>query len=168
MFKIDSEQALFDAFRPRDRKHLCVPVGKQLPMVTLDYLAWADEHRERMFLLFKAAGEQQPTGITFKRDHQSASSTAPRVCSWCLAYGGSDKIGMLTTSVNSRRHVGVFVCLDLECGVRVEEDANLRGKSARDAMKALVEKMARFAREGLGIKQDNRNAPTAQDASAAD
>jgi hypothetical protein len=169
MFKIDSEKALFEAFRPRDRKHLIAPAGKTFPLVSLDYLAWPDEHGERMFLLFQGAGETVPTGITFHKDHQSASYPAPRVCHWCMAYGSSDKIGMLSAFVTSKRHVGVFVCLDLGCGARVEDDANRRGKSARDAMHALVEKMARFSREALGIKQTNRNAPMPQqDASAAD
>jgi hypothetical protein len=48
--------------------------------------------------------------------------------------------------------VGVNLCLDLRCGERLESEANRAGRSAVDDAKMLLEKMERFASEGLGIE----------------
>lgn len=157
MFRLEHEDDLLEAFRPRDRKHVELPPGRRYPFTCLDYFAWASEHGERIFLLFKAPSEQLVTGITFRRDNASSSDPTPRVCHWCLAFGSARTIGMLSADVNSKRKVGVYVCLDLGCRERVEEDANRRGKPVREAVAVLLEKMAKFSREALGITQQNRN-----------
>lgn len=158
MFKLATEAELLKAFRPRDRKHVQAPPDRSFPIVCLDYLTWPSEHGERVFLAFKTRAQRHVTGIAFWREKGTIANAAPRTCNWCNAWGSANSIGILTADVNSRRSVGVFVCLDLLCGARVEEDANRRGKSALDAKAALLEKMNRFASEALGITQDNRNA----------
>lgn len=161
MFRINTQKELLSAFRTTDQKYVELPVGTTLPLTVLDYHSWQDPHGERVFLLFKAPGDTHVTGIVFRKDHTAGAGLGPRMCDWCLHSGSSESVGLLTASVNSKRRIGVFLCLDLKCGEHVEDDANRRGKSARDAVKELLLRVRRFAQEGLGIKQTNRNASAA-------
>lgn len=158
MFRIATEQEFVDAFRRIDRKHVQVPAGMTFPLVALDYRTWADVHGQRVFLLFKAPGQQQVTGVVFRRT-PSTRGDPPGMCEWCHTFGGRDQVGMLTTDVSSRKRVGVYLCLDLKCRDRVEDDASRRGQSALEAVKALLGRMAHFSEQALGIRQTNRNQP---------
>jgi hypothetical protein len=68
-----------------------------------------------------------------------------------MAHGSAAEIGLLTTDVDAKRRVGVNLCLDLRCSERLESRTNLAGGSALDENKKLIERMARFAQEALGI-----------------
>jgi hypothetical protein len=147
MFKIDSEQSLVTAFRPRDRAHLELP-KLSYPLFVRDYLSWSDPSGTKVFLLFSVT-RGAPTGIAFQRDQGSVPGA--RMCEWCHSYGAGDRIGLLTTDVNSRKRVGVSLCLDLSCNVKLEDAANRAGKSSVEASRALIDRIARFAREALRI-----------------
>jgi hypothetical protein len=152
MFRIETEKELLGAFRSRDRKHVELPKGTKLPLFVRDYLAWVDPYGVRVFLVFTAPGSKRPTGIAFRRDQGGDKNLAPHMCEWCRAHGTSDQIGLLTTDVDSKRRVGVNLCLDLRCNERLETTANLAGRSVMDETKKLIERMAHFAQEGLGIE----------------
>jgi hypothetical protein len=152
MFRIETEKELLGAFRSRDRKHVELPKGTQLPLFVRDYLSWVDPYGVRVFLVFTAPGGKRPTGIAFRRDQQGDKALALRVCEWCRAHGSADQIGLLTTDVDSKRRVGVNLCLDLRCNERLEAAMNLAGRSVQDENKQLIERMARFASEALGIE----------------
>ncbi len=152
MFRIETEKELLGAFRSRDRKHVELPKGTKLPLFVRDYLAWVDPYGVRAFLVFTAPGSNRPTGIVFRRDQQGDRTLAIGVCEWCRASGSSDQIGLLTTDVDSKRRVGVNVCLDLRCNEKLEAAMNMAGRSAVDETRQLIERMARFAHEGLGIE----------------
>ncbi|HEX8434527.1 FBP domain-containing protein [Archangium sp.] len=152
MFRIETEKELLSAFRSRDRKFVELPKGTRVPLFIRDYLAWVDPYGVRVFLVFTAPGAQRPTGIAFRRDQQGDKTSATGVCDWCRAAGASDQIGLLTTDVDSKRRVGVNVCLDLRCGEKLEAAANLSGRSVLDDNRQLIERMARFASEALGIE----------------
>lgn len=155
MFRVATEKEFLDAFRPRDRKHVELPPDAKFPMIVLDYLAWSDPSGTRVFLFFMPPGEP-PTGIAFRRDQSGGDHRGPRMCEWCHAHASMDQIGLLTTDVNSRKRVGVNLCLDLKCGERIEEAADRAGKSRRVEAKKLLERMAQFTREALGITAENR------------
>ncbi|WNG43761.1 hypothetical protein F0U60_06375 [Archangium minus] len=152
MFRIETEKELLSAFRSRDRKFVDLPKGTSLPLFVRDYLAWVDPYGVRVFLVFTAPGSKRPTGIAFRRDQQGDKALALRVCDWCRASGSADQIGLLTTDVDSKRRVGVNLCLDLRCNEKLETAANLSGRSALDDIKALSERMSRFASEALGME----------------
>jgi treble-clef zinc-finger protein len=152
MFRIETEKELLSAFRSRDRKFVELPKGTRLPLFVRDYLAWVDPYGVRVFLVFTAPGSKRPTGIAFRRDQQGDKNLAPHVCDWCRAHGTSDQIGLLTTDVDSKRRVGVNLCLDLRCNERLETTANLAGRNVLDETQLLIERMARFAHEALGIE----------------
>ncbi|WNG33269.1 hypothetical protein F0U61_06300 [Archangium violaceum] len=152
MFRIETEKELLSAFRSRDRKFVDLPKGTSLPLFVRDYLAWVDPYGVRVFLVFTAPGSKRPTGIAFRRDQQGDKALALRVCDWCRASGSADQIGLLTTDVDSKRRVGVNLCLDLRCNEKLETAANLSGRSALDDIKTLSERMSRFASEALGME----------------
>ncbi|HYO72737.1 MAG TPA: FBP domain-containing protein [Archangium sp.] len=152
MFRIETEKELLSAFRSRDRKHVELPKGTQLPLFVRDYLAWVDPYGVRVFLVFTAPGGKRPTGIAFRRDQQGDKALALRVCEWCRASGSADQIGLLTTDVDSKRRVGVNLCLDLRCNERLEAAMNMAGRSVLDENKHLIERMSRFASEALGME----------------
>ncbi len=152
MFRIETEKELLNAFRSRDRKHVELPKGTRLPLFVRDYLAWVDPYGVRVFLVFTAPGSKRPTGIAFRRDQQGDKTLALRVCDWCRASGSADQIGLLTTDVDSKRRVGVNLCLDLRCNEKLEAATNMAGGSVLDENRQLLERMARFANEALGIE----------------
>ncbi|WP_224365534.1 FBP domain-containing protein [Hyalangium versicolor] len=151
MFQIQSEKEFLNAFRSRDRKTVELPKGTRFPLFVRDYLSWVDPYGVRVFLVFKAPSNARPIGIAFRRDQQGDKTLHGRMCEWCHANGTADVIGLLTTDLDSKRRVGVNLCLDLRCNERLETMANMSGRSAVDDSKELLEKMARFASEGLGI-----------------
>ncbi|NOJ97911.1 hypothetical protein HMI51_33855 [Corallococcus coralloides] len=151
MFRIESEKELLRAFRSRDRKHVELPKGTQLPLFVRDYLSWVDPYGVRVFLVFVAPGSKQPVGIAFRRDQQGDPTLSPKMCDWCRTSTDAE-IGLLTTDVDSKRRVGVNVCLDLRCGERLEAMSDRSGRSDLDDKARLMERMARFASETLGLE----------------
>jgi FBP C-terminal treble-clef zinc-finger len=151
MFRIENEKELLSAFRSRDRKHVELPRGTRLPLFVRDYLAWVDPYGVRVFLVFTAPGSKRLTGIAFRRDQQGDPTHAPHMCDWCLSPGTSDQIGLLTTDVDSKRRVGINLCLDLRCREKLEMAMNLAGRSVLDETQRMLERMTRFATEALGM-----------------
>ena len=82
MFKLDSDQDLRAAFRPKDLK-LFEPPPPELrpPLFVRDYLAWPHPAGGRVFLIF-AVGDGAPTGIVFDSSGGGVASV-PSMCDWC-------------------------------------------------------------------------------------
>lgn len=148
MFKLESEAALLGAFRPRDRKLVELTREVVLPAFVRHYLAWAHPAGGRMFLVFAVPGGA-PTGVVFNSSGEGPSVS--HMCDWCHCAGLGTGIGMLTARVNGRRTVGVHVCSDLGCQRKLEDEADRSGRNVLPAMAALLQRMGRFANEGLGI-----------------
>ncbi len=148
MFKLDSEKALLSAFRPKDRKVVELTSELRLPLVVPHYLAWAHPAGGKMFLVF-AVRSGAPTAIAFNTNGEGPA--VPHMCDWCRCSGTGADVSLLTTSATSRRVVGVQVCSDLSCARKLEDEANRSGVSVLPAMEELVQRMGRFASEGLGI-----------------
>lgn len=146
MFKLDSETALLDTFRPRDRKKVELPVGLKYPLVATDYFSWLHPAGGRVFVIFAPRDGGLITGIVFDTN---GANHVTQLCDWC--HSSSTDVAMLTAQLNSRKRVGVCVCGDLSCGKKLEDAANLSGRSVRPAMEALVARMVTFARDGLNI-----------------
>ncbi len=149
MFMLDSEEALLSAFRPKDRKVVELTPEVKLPMFVRDYLAWRHPAGGRVYLVFSVPGGV-PTGIVFDTNG-GAGPSVPHMCEWCHCPGMGTHVGLLTATVNSKKRVGVHICSDLSCQQKLEDEANRSGRSVLPAMAKLVERMGRFASEGLGI-----------------
>jgi hypothetical protein len=148
MFKLDSEAVLLEAFRPRDRKHVELSREVKVPAFVRHYLAWTHPAGGRAFLVFAVPGGL-PTGIVF--DTNGAGPPVPHICDWCHAPGLGSQVGLLTARVSGKKTVGVQICSDLSCQRKLEDEADRSGRSVLPAMGQLLERMGRFATEGLGI-----------------
>lgn len=162
MFRIESEQAFLDAFRPRDRGHVDLPGSVRFPLVVRDYFAWTDPSNVRVFLLFTPAGARNPVGVAFRRDQTGYRPSPAGMCEWCHSYGNAEEIGLLTAEVTSRKRVGINACLDLRCKEKVEDAANRAGASCLSQSRRMVERISRFTALALGISdamREDRPAP---------
>ncbi|MBL7715536.1 MAG: FBP domain-containing protein [Bdellovibrionales bacterium] len=152
LISISSEAELLNSFRPHDRKTVYVPRGWQFPISQNYYLAWVEPYGVRTFLAFKEPQWKHLVGVSFRRDQQGSSVSAPGMCDWCHAHGTSDQIGLLTTRVSSNRRVGVNLCLDLSCIDKMADAAKQMGMDL-DRMAAVHrQRMAHFCQAALGFR----------------
>ena len=147
MFKLESEEALLAAFRPKDLKWVELVPEIKPPMLVRDYLSWVHPAGGRVFLVFAVPGGV-PTGIVFDG---KAGASVPAMCDWCHCMSTGTGVGLLVTQVNSKKRVGVHVCSDLSCKRKLEEEADRSGRSVLPQMEKLIERMGRFASEALKI-----------------
>ncbi len=150
MFKLESEKALMDAFRTKDRPQVELTRELQLPLFVRHYVAWKHPAGERLYLVFAVPGGA-PTGIVFD-SFKGEGLAVPQMCHWCHSPSAGADIAMLMTKVSSKRTIGVQVCADLSCQRKLEDEADRSGRSVLPAMNTLLERMGRFAHEGLGIE----------------
>ena len=148
MFKLDTEQALLEAFRPRDRKLVELLPGTAFPFIVRHYSAWTHPAGGRVYLLFAVPGGA-PTGIVF--DTNGGGPAVPAMCDWCHCSSSGTGVGLLSARVHSKRSVGVHVCADLSCQRKLEDGANRNGQNVKPALEALVQRMGRFASQALQI-----------------
>ncbi len=151
MFRLETDRTLIEAFRSPDRRVIEMPGGVTFPLFVRDYLAWTETSGARVYLVFSAPGSRKPIGIIFRRDFSGGGLTS-QICDWCHSYGSSSEVGLLTTDVNSKRRVGVHLCVDLRCKEKLEDQADRAGRHPLEALEQLQERMFRFAHEALGIE----------------
>jgi hypothetical protein len=149
MFKLDSETALLDAFRPKDRALVELPSDLTFPRFVHHSLTWTHPAGGRVFLVFATPGGA-PTGIAFQSNGGGGAAVA-HLCDWCHHSAPGTRVALLTARINATRSAGVQVCADLGCRQRIEDEADRQGISAVPLLRALLERMGRFAHEGLGI-----------------
>jgi hypothetical protein len=152
VFRLETDRALIESFRPRDRRVIEMPGGITFPLFVRDYLAWTETSGARVYLVFAAPGTRRPIGLIFRREASDSGALTSRLCDWCHSYGSSSEVGLLTTDVNSKRRVGVHLCLDLRCKEKLEDAADRAGRHPLEALERLQERMFRFAHEALGIE----------------
>ncbi len=126
-FIIASEQELILSFRPRDQKKLIVPIGLRFPIEVNTYFRWQESSGVYTYLIFKRPNWDAPRGVAFKRSHPT-SDPVGGMCNWCHSYGTSNEIGMLSVKVNSEVSLSYFLCQDLRCVEKIEENAILGGR----------------------------------------
>ncbi len=153
-FKLESEQALLATFRPRDRKRVELPPKLTFPLAVQHCFSWTHPAGGRAYVVFAVKGGV-PTGIAF--DHDGHGPLVPHLCDWCHVAGLGTQVGLLTARLNSKKVIGVHVCSDLRCKQRLEDEANRSGASPVPAVEKLLERMGRFAEEGLGIALNGAN-----------
>jgi FBP C-terminal treble-clef zinc-finger len=150
MFKLESEDALLEAFRPKDRKAVELTKEVTPPMFVRDYLKWAHPSGAYVYLVFATPGGV-PTGIVFETNGGGAGPPVPGMCDWCHSPGLGSQVGLLTAKLSAKKKVGVHVCTDLSCKEKLEDEANRSGRSALPMIAKLIERMGRFASEALQI-----------------
>jgi hypothetical protein len=151
VFRLETDRELIASFRPRDRRVIEMPADISFPLFVRDYLAWTETSGARVYLVFAAPGSRKPLGLIFRRDTSDSGALGSRLCDWCHASGSSSEVGLLTTDVDSRRRVGVHLCVDLRCREKLEDAADRAGRHPLEALERLQERMFRFAHEALGL-----------------
>jgi hypothetical protein len=149
MFRLESEEALLKAFRPKDRRLVQLLPKVAFPLFVRDYLAWTHPAGGRVFLIFSVP-TGVPTGIAFET-HGGTGPLVPHMCDWCHSGGMGTQIGLLTAQVNAKKRAGAHICCDLSCKQKLEDEANRSGRSVLPAIEKLIAKMGRFASEALNI-----------------
>ena len=155
MFKIDSEAALLDTFRPKDRKLVEFAADLKLPLILRDYFAWSHPAGGRVYVVFAPKGGV-PTGIAFDTNG-GTGAPVPQMCEWCHSPGLGTQVALLTAKLHGKKRVGVHLCADLSCKQKLEDDANRSGTSATKAIERAVERMGKFATDALNIALDGSN-----------
>lgn len=159
MFKLDNEEQLKKAFRPKDMGALELSPDFVFPMVVLDYLAWVHPAGGKTFLVFSAERGMPPTGIAFDISSGGPTGLGPNMCDFCHSVGAGTQVGLLTARLNSKKRLGVNACFDLSCKVKMEDDALRSGKSALPFIQKMIERVARFASEGLKMDLSGAGRP---------
>lgn len=155
MFKLDSEEAVLKTFRPKDRGLVEFQAGQRFPVILRDCWTWTHPAGGRVFLVFASRGGV-PTGIVFD-SNGGDSAGVPQMCDWCRSPGMGTQIGLLTAKLSGKKRVGVHLCSDLSCKQKLEDEADRNGAPVAPAIDALLERMGRFASEGLGIDLTGAN-----------
>ena len=83
-------------------------------------------------------------GLVFRHVSSMIEGATGGICDWCHAYGTSNQIGLLTTSVSSKRTIGMMLCLDLSCGDKIENVPSQSSKSPEIRILETCERMGRF------------------------
>jgi hypothetical protein len=149
MFKLDTEQQLLDTFRPKDAQLVQLVPEVMPPKFVRSYLAWKHPAGNYVFLVF-AVPNGTPTGIVFE-SNGGTSAAVPSMCDWCHCYGIGAKVAMLTARLNAKKRVGVYVCSDLSCQQKLEDEADRAGRSVVPDLEKLIERMGKFASDALKI-----------------
>ena len=164
MFRIESDQALVQAFRPRDRRLIEMPEAAHFPLFVRDYLVWTETSGARVYLVFGAPGTRRPVGVIFRRDAHPTMEPGANMCDWCHTVGSSLEVGLLTVEVTSKRRAGMYLCRDLRCKEKVEDAADRAGRHPLEAFQRLNARIFHFAHEVLGIEAGPASQAAAQPA----
>jgi hypothetical protein len=161
VFRIESDQALVQAFRPRDRRLIEMPAEVRFPHFVRDYLVWTETSGARVYLVFGAPGTRKPVGVIFRREVQPSQEPGANMCDWCHTFGSNLEVGLLTVDVTNRRRAGMYLCRDLRCKEKVEDGADRAGRHPLEAFQRLNARIFHFAQEVLGIPADGVSAQLA-------
>lgn len=153
VFSISSGSDLIQAFRPRDQKKLILPEQLPFPLRIRSYFTWREPSGVYTYLIFKMPNWDVAKGMVFKRAHASGEPTGG-LCNWCHAYGSSEDIGMLSVAVNSNVSISYFLCQDLRCIERIEENCALAGKNPEKYISELYNRMGKLFENISNYKPD--------------
>ena len=81
MFRLENEDTLLAAFRPKDRKVVQLAPEVKFPTIVRHYLSWVHPEGGRVFLVFHVPGGA-PTGIVFDTSG-GANPEVPQMCDSC-------------------------------------------------------------------------------------
>lgn len=152
--QIESEAELLNAFGEKDQKRVLTPKGVSYPIKARHYFAWVEPSRVYTYMIFKRPDWKEPIGVVFKRTYTGERIASGRICDWCLTYGSSEEVGMLSVKANSKTSFGMMLCLDLDCASRLEEVSELSGKNFEKLARQLYERISRFYESLMREKKD--------------
>ncbi|MBX3016333.1 MAG: FBP domain-containing protein [Bdellovibrionaceae bacterium] len=143
-FQLASAEEVLECFREKERRKVLLPRLMPFPVIADYYYAWSEASGVYLYLIFRRPDWKKPRGVVFKRMHAMAEGQTGRMCDWCHAYGGSDKVGMMTTALDAQRSAGLVLCLDLACFDKLETISNQSKKPIEKLAGGLLERMGAF------------------------
>lgn len=152
-FAIVSQEELVQSFRLRDQEKLILPKDLQFPLNVRSYFSWKEPSGTYTYLVFKMPNWDSPRGVAFKRSSPTGEPTGG-LCDWCHAYGASDEIGMLSATMNSTVSYSYFLCQNLNCIEKIEDNSMLSGKNPEKYIAQLYRKMEKLFENLRNYKQD--------------
>lgn len=153
-FSIASEEELIEAFRYRDQKKLVLPEKKlPFPFNVRSYFVWKEPSGVYTYLVFKMPNWETPRGVAFKRTPSTGEPTGG-LCNWCHAYGSSEDIGMLSVAMSGSVSSSYFICQDLRCIEKIEENAALSGKDPAKYIDQLYYRIEKLFENISNYKKD--------------
>jgi len=147
MFTLATEAELISTFRPKDRRGLEVAPELQFPLKVDGCVSWIHPAGGKAFMVFAVPGGA-PTGLAFDTNEGSG---VVQMCDWCHCSSGGGDVALLVATLSGKKRVGVYLCRDLSCARKLEEQSNLSGARFGRALEKLVTRIGKFANEGLGI-----------------
>lgn len=148
-FNIASETELMRCFS--ERLHSKVILGREieLPLRAQYYFTWGESSGVYRYLVFKKPGWDSPRGVVFRVGSSNTEGATGGICDWCHSYGGSGQVGLLTTTVSSKRTVGMMLCRDLSCGDKIENAPSQSGRNPEVRILEVCDRIGRFFDETL-------------------
>ncbi len=143
-FDVASAAELMSFFRERDHGRVILRRDLQFPMRVQYYFTWSEPSGVHRYLIFKKPGWEKPMALVFRHVSSMTEGAIGGICDWCHTYGTSNQIGLLTTAINSKRTVGMMLCLDLSCGDKIENAPSQSSKSPEIRILETCERIGRF------------------------
>ncbi len=143
-FTLRSDEDLLATFRERDQKSVVLPRYSPYPFLIEDYYAWTEPSGVYTYLVYKQGDWETPRGLVFQRNASGSGNSPAGMCEWCHSYGAANEIGLMSTEISPRLSGGTWLCLDLDCLQKIEEQTNLAGKDASKRKQKLFQKMGEF------------------------
>lgn len=98
-----------------------------------------------------------PAGLKFPlhiRSYFTWSEPTGSMCGWCHSYGSPDEVGMMSVSFNSNTSAAYILCQNLRCIEKIEEAANLSGKSVERVVDQLYSRINLFFEGVFNYEQE--------------
>lgn len=143
-FTLRSDADLIATFKKQDQGNVVLPKRTRYPLAIEYYHAWTEPSGVYTYLTFKKSNWEIPRSIVFSRNGAGHASSPAGMCDWCHTSGASDEIGLLTTTLTPHSSGGTWLCLDLTCLLKIEEQTGLAGKSAEKRIDTLMKKIGNF------------------------
>lgn len=143
-FTLRSDADLLATFRERDQKSVVLPKVSFYPVAVEHYYAWTEPSGVYTYLVYKQADWEIPLGLVFHRNGKGSALSPAGMCDWCHSYGASDEIGLMSVEISPRSSGGTWLCLDLDCLQKIEEQSGSNGKSSEKRMQKLFQKIGEF------------------------
>ena len=143
-FTLRSDDDLLATFRTKDQRAVVLPKRGPYPVSVEHYFAWTEPSGVYTYLVFKRSDWEIPRGLVFQRNGKGNYHSPAGMCHWCHSTGPSDEIALLSTQIDSHTVGGAWLCLDLSCLLRIEEQAGLAGRPADRRIQKLMHKIGEF------------------------
>ena len=143
-FTLRSDADLAATFRERDQKSLVLPKFSPYPFSVEHYYSWTEPSGVYTYLVYKQSDWELPLGLVFQRNGKGSTLSPAGMCDWCHSCGPSDEIGLMSVEITAHLSGGTWLCLDLACLQKIEEQTGANANTRNKRVANLFQKMGIF------------------------